>query len=72
MSFEPREFLRHILTECDYLLSVSAGLTPAHLASDQTLQRAVVRSLAIIGEAAKRVPFVSGYTVINRRVPGKK
>ncbi|HET9064993.1 MAG TPA: DUF86 domain-containing protein [Gemmatimonadales bacterium] len=56
MSFEPREFLRHILTECDYLLSVSAGITPELLDADPTLQRAVVRSLTIIGEATKRVP----------------
>lgn len=56
MSFEPREFLRHILTECDYLLSVSTGITPGLLDTDPTLQRAVVRSLTIIGEAAKRVP----------------
>ncbi|MEO5826797.1 MAG: DUF86 domain-containing protein [Gemmatimonadales bacterium] len=56
MSFEPREFLRHILTECDYLLSVSTGVTLERLDTDPTLQRAVVRSLTIIGEAAKRVP----------------
>ncbi|HRY09954.1 MAG TPA: hypothetical protein P5544_08270 [Candidatus Nanopelagicales bacterium] len=56
MSFEPREFLRHILAECDYLLSVSTGVTPERLDTDPTLQRAVVRSLTIIGEAAKRVP----------------
>lgn len=56
MSFEPREFLRHILTECDYLLSVRPGLTPEVLAADPTLQRAVVRSLTIIGEATKRIP----------------
>jgi len=37
MSFEPREFLRHILTECDYLLSVSAGITPWLLDTDPTL-----------------------------------
>lgn len=56
MSFEPREFLRHIVTECDYLLSVSAGVTVGQLELDPTLQRAIVRSLTIIGEAAKRVP----------------
>ena len=56
MSFEPREFLRHIVIECDYLLSVSAGVTREQLENDPTVQRAVVRSLEIIGEAAKRVP----------------
>jgi uncharacterized protein with HEPN domain len=56
MSFEPREFLRHILTECDYLLWATAGITPELLDADPTLQRAVVRSLTVIGEATKRVP----------------
>lgn len=56
MSFEPREFLRHILTETDYLLTASAGVTREQFDSDATLQRAVIRSLEIIGEASKRVP----------------
>lgn len=56
MSYEPREFLRHILTEADYLVGVSAGLTRSQLEEDPTIQRAVVRSIEIIGEAAKRVP----------------
>ena len=57
MSFEPREFLRHILEETDYLVAVSATLTRAKLEEDPTLQRAVVRSIEIIGEASKRVPL---------------
>jgi uncharacterized protein with HEPN domain len=56
MSFEPRDFLQHILAEADYLETVNAGLTRERLGADATLQRAVVRSLAIIGEASKRVP----------------
>jgi uncharacterized protein with HEPN domain len=56
MSYEPREFLRHILAEAEFLVGVSAGLTRARLEEDQTLQRAVVRSIEIIGEASKRVP----------------
>jgi uncharacterized protein with HEPN domain len=56
MSFEPREFLRHILAEADYLAGVSKGLTRAQLDTDPTLQRAVVRSIEIIAEASKRVP----------------
>lgn len=56
MSFEPREFLGHILAETDYLVSVSATLTRAQLEEDPTLQRAVVRSIEVIGEASKRVP----------------
>lgn len=56
MSFEPRDYLRHILIEADYLLERSARLTPDAFRTDATLQRAFVRSLEIIGEAAKKVP----------------
>lgn len=56
MSFEPREVLRHILVEAEYLVSVSAGLTRDSLGSDPTIERAVIRSIQVIGEAAKRVP----------------
>ena len=56
MSYEPREFLRHILAEAEFLAEVSVGLTRARLEQDPTVQRAVVRSLEIIGEASKRVP----------------
>jgi uncharacterized protein with HEPN domain len=56
MSFEPRDFLRHILLEVEYLLSASSGLTFEAFSSDETLQRAFVRSLEVIGEAAKKVP----------------
>jgi len=56
MSFEPRDYLRHILAEADYLLSASEDLTFDVFVADETLQRAFVRSLGIIGEAAKKVP----------------
>jgi uncharacterized protein with HEPN domain len=56
MSYEPREFLRHILAEAEFLVGVTAGLTRAPLEEDPTIQRAVVRSIEIIGEASKRVP----------------
>jgi uncharacterized protein with HEPN domain len=56
MSFEPREYLRHILAEADYVVVASAGLTREQFENDPTLQRAFVRSIEIIGEATKRVP----------------
>jgi uncharacterized protein with HEPN domain len=56
MSFEPRDYLRHILAEADYLLATSEDLTFDAFMADETLQRAFVRSLEIIGEAAKKVP----------------
>lgn len=56
MSKEPIEFLRHIADECTYLLSVSSNLSKEHFLDDETLKRAVVRSLEIIGEATKKIP----------------
>jgi uncharacterized protein with HEPN domain len=56
MSFEPRDYLRHILVEADYLTSRSQGLSYEAFLADETLGRAFVRSLEIIGEAAKKVP----------------
>jgi len=56
MSFEPREYLRHILAEADYLLDSSRNLSRERFLRDETLKRAFVRSLGIIGEAAKKLP----------------
>ena len=55
MSFEPRDYLRHIAAEADYLLEHSASLTFDAFTRDQTLRRAFVRSLEIIGEASRKV-----------------
>ena len=51
MSFEPRDYLRHILVETDYLIGRSEGLSFEAFSADETLRRAFVRSLEIIGEA---------------------
>jgi uncharacterized protein with HEPN domain len=56
MSFEPREYLRHIFAEADYIATASVGLTRERFQQDPTLQRAFVWSLEIIGEATKKVP----------------
>jgi uncharacterized protein with HEPN domain len=56
MSFEPRDYLHHILVEADYLISRSTGLSYDTFSADETLRRAFVRSIEIIGEAAKKVP----------------
>lgn len=56
MSFGPRDYLRHILVEADYLVAHTAGLERGEFMANQTLRRAFVRSLEIIGEAAKKVP----------------
>ena len=52
MSKDPIELTRHIQDECFYLLSLTdSGLTEAKFLNDETLKRATVRSLEIIGEA---------------------
>ena len=56
MSKEPLEFLRHISDECSYLLSVSKYLSKDEFLDNETLKRAVVRSLEIIGQATKKIP----------------
>ena len=49
MSKDPIEFLKHIADECNYLLSLNADITKDDFLDDETLERAVVRSLEIIG-----------------------
>ena len=56
MSKEPKEFLRHIQDECSYLITISQNLDYNSFLDDETLKRAVVRSLEIIGEATKKIP----------------
>ena len=57
MSKDPIEYLKHIQDESIYLLSLmEKGLTREQFLEDDTLKRAVVRSLEIIGEATKKVP----------------
>lgn len=49
------EYLKHIRDECLYLVEKSEGLTYEKFLDDDTLKRAFVRSLEIIGEAAKKI-----------------
>lgn len=49
MSSVPLEYLRHIQEEADYLIQHSRGLSKKDFLEDQTLRRAFVHSLAIIG-----------------------
>ena len=69
MSFEPRDYLRHILVEADYLIGRSEGLSFEAFTGDETLRRAFVRSLEIVGEATKKVPddFRAAYPAIEWR-----
>ena len=56
MSKEPKDYLRHIQDECVYLISVSENLIYEDFLGNETLKRATVRSLEIIGEATKKIP----------------
>ena len=56
MSKDPIQFLKHIADECKFLLTVNKGLSKDDFLDDETLKRAVVRSLEIIEEATKKIP----------------
>ncbi|MGB9881075.1 MAG: DUF86 domain-containing protein, partial [Anaerolineae bacterium] len=56
MSRSPLDYLHHILDETEYLLKHSRGLTKERFLEDATAKRAFVRSLEIIGEAARQIP----------------
>ena len=56
MSKEPVEFLKHIADECSYVISVTSNLSKDEFLNDETLKRAIIRSLEIIGEATKKIP----------------
>lgn len=50
-----RVFIEHILAEINYLLKESKNLKYEDLIEDETLKRAFVRSLEVIGEATKNL-----------------
>ncbi|MEA1897709.1 MAG: DUF86 domain-containing protein [Bacteroidota bacterium] len=57
MHKDPVEYLKHILDECKYIKSViTPELEKSEFLENETLKRAVIRSLEIIGEATKKIP----------------
>jgi uncharacterized protein with HEPN domain len=56
VSLSPREYIRHMLDEIDFILSKVSGRDYESFLADPTLQRAFVRSLEVIGEASKKLP----------------
>ncbi|HEX6987723.1 MAG TPA: DUF86 domain-containing protein [Planctomycetaceae bacterium] len=56
MTLRWTNYLRHIIAECDFLRSVVTGVDRERFDGDPVLQRALVRSLEIIGEAATKLP----------------
>ena len=68
MSKEPVEYLKHIRDESSYILSViTPDKTKDDFLADETLKRALIRSLEIIGEATKKIPsdFKVKWSTIN-------
>jgi uncharacterized protein with HEPN domain len=56
MSPSAYEYLRHILDETAYIIDSANGLGKAAFMQDETLKRAYVRSIEIIGEVVKQLP----------------
>jgi uncharacterized protein with HEPN domain len=56
MSPSAREYLQHILDETTYIMTRSTGLDKVAFVQDETLKRAYVRSIEVIGEAVKQLP----------------
>lgn len=50
------EYLQHILDEIEYLTNRARGIDRAKFLLDDTLKRAFVRSIEVIGEAVKQIP----------------
>jgi len=69
MSPSAREYLQHILDEATYIMRSSDGLEKATFIQDETLKRAYVRSIEVIGEAVKQLPDAlrQQYTMIEWR-----
>ncbi len=56
MTLSIRDYLKHILDETEYLVEHSGNLEKEMFLENETLKRAFVRSLEIIGEAVKQIP----------------
>jgi len=56
VSLSPRELIRHILDEIDYILTQIPNTDFDSFLKNATLKRAFVRSIEIIGEASKKLP----------------
>jgi uncharacterized protein with HEPN domain len=56
MSRSVHDYLQHMLDETYYLRTQAQGLSEDSFLQDETLKRAFVRSIEIIGEAAKQIP----------------
>jgi len=51
-----KEYLKHIRDEIEFIMRESKGLNYNEFLSSETLTRAFIRSIEIIGEASKNIP----------------
>ncbi len=56
MSPSAREYLQHILDETTYMMTNSVDLNKTEFLQNETIKRAYVRSIEVIGEAVKQLP----------------
>jgi len=56
VSLSPPEYIRHILDEIDYIMNQVSITDYESFIRDETLKRAFVRSVEVIGEASKKIP----------------
>lgn len=56
MSKSPIEYLKHIFEETTFILAKINEISEDDFYNDPTLERAISRSLEIIGEASKNIP----------------
>jgi uncharacterized protein with HEPN domain len=56
MPLSPLEYLRHIVDETEFLTVQAKHISKDEFMRNETVKRAFVRSIEIIGEAAKKVP----------------
>jgi len=64
MSFEPRDYLRHILVEADYLIGRSEGLSFESFSADETLRRAFVRTWRSSEKPPRKCPRISARAIL--------
>ena len=50
------DFLKHILSECEFIIQAVENKNRDEITVDPVLSRALIRSLEVIGEATKNLP----------------